>query len=144
MDLKLICATSTENVYKNRLINALTEISPSLLEQEIWSQGFINTVEKFKNDFVGPKSSISFISFPEIVALELKLYWAKLFCDERNNSRSIVERRLLPLSWLQVNWRLLSEHFGVEVSLIYLARNFLITASYHQRIDQLSDSTIRI
>jgi len=112
MDLKLIQSNNDDDRYLEILRISLLKINPNLLKSDLWSERFVLSIPGFFNEHIGPTRPIDFSSLPETVKLETKLYWAKLLQDERNNSRSIIERRRLPMSWLNEQWDSISALFG--------------------------------
>ncbi|NPU92115.1 MAG: tyrosine-type recombinase/integrase [Gammaproteobacteria bacterium] len=116
MDLKLVHSNSnTLALYRNQLEGALAAISPELLNCNIWSSGLVKKIKVFCNQHVGICSFVpNFEGIPEIVALELKLYWANLLSDPRQNSESIVSRRLAPMKWFRSKTSEILEHFDVD------------------------------
>lgn len=102
MDLKLAHSNSSpEELYSGQLTEAIKAYSLELLDRDIWEKAFVDAAPYFVNEHVGPRMSIDFKGIPNLLALELKLYWAKLLSDERNNSRSVIERRSLPMRWFR-------------------------------------------
>lgn len=84
------------------------------MTQDIWEREWVLSQPGFVNEHLGPRSAIAFDALPLLPKLELKLYWARLLSDERKNSRSIVERRLKPMDWLNRCWGQIADHFGVS------------------------------
>ena len=100
MDLRLVEDGKTEiDLYKNQLENALAKIAPILTQESVWGKALIENNPYFKNKHIGPRSPISFEGIPSLLALELKLYWARLLADPRMDSRSHLDRRRLPMAW---------------------------------------------
>lgn len=112
MDLKLVQSNTESDRYLEMLRSSLVKINPKLSNVDIWSERFVSSIPEFLNEHVGPARPIDFSNMPESIKLETKLYWAMLLRDERNNSRSIIERRRLPMSWLNQHWRGISASFG--------------------------------
>lgn len=112
MDLKLIQSNNENDRYLELLRTSLVKVNPKLLDVDLWSERFVLSVPGFLNEHVGPTRPIDFSNMPESIKLEAKLYWAMLLQDERNNSKSIIERRRLPMSWLNEQWRGISALFG--------------------------------
>src|SRR5690554_1699327 len=115
MDLRVAYSNSSEDeLYSNQLTEAIKAHSPELLELEVWDKAFVNQAPYFVNEHVGSRSPTAFTGLPELFALELKLYWARLLCDGRNNSRSIVERRRLPMEWFRQEGGAILKAFGAS------------------------------
>lgn len=112
MDLKLIQTNTESDRYQELIRSSLEKISPKLLKCDVWNERFALSIPKFVNEHVGSKRPIDFSTLPEPIKLETKLYWCNLLQDERNNSRSIVERRRLPMDWLSEEWSTISSSFG--------------------------------
>ena len=116
MDLKLIHSNCEPlALYKNQLEGALETFSPDLLSYNVWGSGLIKKIDVFCNQQIGIRSFVPcFEGIPEIVALELKLYWANLLSDPRQNSKNIVSRRLVPMKWFRSKANEILEHFGAD------------------------------
>lgn len=114
MDLKLVHSNRDDlDIYRNQMKAALTGFSSELLESDVWGLDLVRKVERFCNQHVGVKNgSVSFKGIPEIVSLELKLYWANLLADPRQNSESIVARRLMPMKWFRAKTNEILKHFN--------------------------------
>ena len=98
MDLTLVKNSKSESdLYRHQLESALRDITPTLLERDVWDKRFVEKNSCFTNTYVGERSPIVFEGMPSLLALELKLYWAKLLADPRMDSRSNVDRRRLPM-----------------------------------------------
>ena len=114
MDLKLIeSERGRYDIYSNHLENLLSDISPKLLSDNVWNREFVGSVNHFVNEHVGSRSPIVFEGVPYLPQLELKVYWAKLLSDPRMNSRSITERRRLPMAWMQKECQAFLDSLGV-------------------------------
>ncbi len=114
MDLKLAYDADADKIYQQQLEESLAAYSPALLDQDTWTRELVLSHPEFLNEHVGPKSSLAFKGLPTLPKLELKLYWARLLSDPRKNSRSIVERRLVPMSWFSACWADIAQQFGVR------------------------------
>jgi len=112
MDLKLIQSNQECDRYLELVRNFLTEVNSNLLRNDVWTDRFIFSIPSFVNEHIGSARPIDFSNLPEPAKLETKLYWTKLLQDGRNNSRSIIERRRLPMSWLNDQWKNISVLFG--------------------------------
>ncbi|MED5525427.1 MAG: tyrosine-type recombinase/integrase [Pseudomonadota bacterium] len=113
IDLKLISHTSDSDVYLKNIESAVSDFSPMLLDSDQWNQSFITSLECFKVKTVGQRAMLDFSSLPRVVKNELKLYWAKVLSDVRNDSRSIIERRIYPHKWINDNWPMIASYFKV-------------------------------
>lgn len=114
MDLKLAYDVNADKVYQKRLEENLAAYSPALLTQDIWDREVVLSHAQFVNEYVGPKSPLVFGCLPTLPKLELKLYWARVLSDPRKNSRSIVERRIMPMAWFNERWADIARQFGVR------------------------------
>lgn len=115
MDLALIKDNKNESdLYRRQLEKALTDIMPALVERDVWDERFVEDVPCFNNRHVGRKTPIVFKGIPSLLALELKLYWAKLLSDPRMDSRGNVERRRLPMTWFAAEGEQLLNAFGAD------------------------------
>ena len=114
MDLKLAYDVDADKVYQKRLEESLAAYSPALLTQDSWGREAVLSHAQFVNEYVGPKSPLVFGRLPTLPKLELKLYWARVLSDPRKNSRSIVERRIMPMAWLNECWSEIARHFSVK------------------------------
>lgn len=112
MDLKLVQSNSDNDRYLDLMTNTLKTISNKLLFHDVWDHKVVSSIPQFKNEHVGVRRPIYFDSLEEPIQLELKLYWAKLLIDPRNNSRSIIERRRSSMDWLNECWPKISNKFG--------------------------------
>lgn len=112
MDLKLVQTNSDNDRYLELMTDSLKTISKKLLFHDVWDHKIVSSIPQFNNEHIGARSPIDFEGLQESVQLELKLYWAKLLIDPRNNSRSIIERRRLPMSWFKEQWHSISALFG--------------------------------
>ena len=115
MDLALIKDNKNgSDLYRRQLEKALTDIMPALVERDVWDERFVEDVPCFNNRHVGRKTPIVFKGIPSLLALELKLYWAKLLADPRMDSRGNVERRRLPMTWFAAEGEQLLNAFGAH------------------------------
>lgn len=114
MALALVNSKPEDAIYKKQLQSSILSISPILLEKDIWDRHLVLTIPRFDNRHLGIKSPICFDELPILPKLELKHYWALFFSDSRNNSRSIVERRLQPMEWLNLKWSTIKKRFSVS------------------------------
>lgn len=112
MDLKLIQSNTENDRYLELIRSSLEKVSSKLLTCDVWNEQFSLSIPKFVNEHVGSRRPIDFSALPEPIKLETKLYWCNLLQDERNNSRSIIERRRLPMDWLNEEWPKISALFG--------------------------------
>lgn len=111
MDLALVHNSSSDDTYEGQLLCALQSLSSQLVQQDSWDRDLIRSVRELRNDFISDRRIIEFANLPRIPKLELKVYWAKLLADERNNSRSIIERRIAPTRWFNLEWPRISAEF---------------------------------
>lgn len=115
MDLKVIQGSADSQVlYDEQLLAKIETYDSKLFFNDVWDDGFVKDIEVFTNEHVGINRPIEFTGLPLTPQLELKCYWAKFLSDERNNSRSSVERRRLPMRWLNTDWKEISNRFGVS------------------------------
>ena len=102
MDLKLAYSNaSPEDLYSNQLAESIKAYSADLLDRDVWDKEFVEAAPYFVNEHIGVNNPVDFTGIPKLLILELKLYWARLLSDRRNNSRSITERRRLPMKWFR-------------------------------------------
>jgi len=114
MDLKLAHSNELDDVYKKQLEDSISDFSPTLLENDIWDREFVLSIPVFVNEWVGRDSPLLFNKIPYLLKLELKLFWANTLSDERNNSRSIIERRYCVLNWLNDKGASVLLHFNAS------------------------------
>ena len=115
MDLNLVHSQSDESaIYLNQLKRALTNISPGLISENLWDKEFVESTPQFLNKHVGAQSPIDFEGIPTLLALELKLHWAKVLSDPRMDAKSKIERRRLPMKWFKEEGQSILDYFGVE------------------------------
>ncbi|MGP9579075.1 tyrosine-type recombinase/integrase [Halomonas sp. AOP42-E1-40] len=115
MDLKVIQGSgSKESQYVEQLLAEIAKYSDRLLARDEWDDTLVNEITFFNNEYVGRKRSLDFSDLPKTPQLELKCYWAKFLSDKRNNSRTPVEIRRLPMRWLNSEWNRVAFHFGVS------------------------------
>lgn len=115
MDLKIIQENSDNQLlYKEQLLSKIESYDNKLVFNDTWDQAFVKAIKCFTNEHVGVNSPIEFTGLPLMPKLELKCYWAKFLSDDRNNSYSSVERRRLPMQWLNSEWGEISIQFGVS------------------------------
>lgn len=115
MDLTLVKNSKSESdLYRHQLESALRDITPTLLERDVWDKRFVEKNSCFTNTYVGERSPIVFEGMPSLLALELKLYWAKLLADPRMDSRSNVDRRRLPMIWFAAEGNQLLKAFDAS------------------------------
>lgn len=114
MDLELIHSSNNESdLYASQLENALSDISPKLFFSDYWDKDFVQSLPQLVNNHIDAHAPINFEDIPSPLSLELKLYWAHLLADPRMNSRSIVERRFLPMEWFRAQWQAIFKLFNV-------------------------------
>ncbi|WP_046078683.1 tyrosine-type recombinase/integrase [Halomonas sp. HG01] len=115
MDLKVIQGSAdSQLLYREQLSAKIEAYDSKLISSDVWDEAFVKAIKSFTNEHVGINSPIEFTGLPLTPQLELKCYWAKFLSDERNNSRSSVERRRLPMRWLNTDWEEISSRFGVS------------------------------
>lgn len=115
MDLKLVHVNdSKDDLYASQLQKALLDISPTLLSNNVWDRGLIQSLPQMVNEHVGARTPIIFDDIPFLLSLELKLYWANLLADHRMNSKSIVDRRRLPMAWFREKGEEILKLFNVS------------------------------
>lgn len=115
MDLKLIEGSdSKDSQYNEQLKSKIEQYDSKLLIYDDWDDALVYDIDVFNNEHVGKNSPIDFSGLPLTPKLELKCYWAKLLSDDRNNARSPVERRRLPMRWLNSEWNSVASYFRVS------------------------------
>lgn len=138
MDLKLAYDADADRAYQQQLENCLAAYAPALLTHDTWDREWV--LSQFMNEHVGVRSSIPFGRLPILPKLELKLYWAMLLSDPRKNSRSIVERRIMPMAWINDCWAEIAQQFEVTSLSAIPSPEFLYPAPTASRARRLHNT----
>lgn len=114
MDLKIVGGENKDSQYAEQLRTKIEAYDKQLLRYDDWCDATVSDIKAFENNHVGVNSPIDFSGLPLLPKLELKCYWVNFLSDVRNNSRSSVERRRLPMRWLTAEWDSIANHFRVS------------------------------